>query len=175
MQLAHMRRLALRKRISTIVGAAFVLTACSGGTTTPQRGTISVTFPSVHAAVASDEIELHVYDAPDQNTCLDLVQKRRTAQAIPSGLIDRTPIPTCDFLAGKGVPLDVGYGKRAFLVATRHAGKDILVGCTLQGVGDAPIAVDVELTTINAMTLIPGKDSDCVTLSMKCSGACKTP
>lgn len=163
----------LRTLLSTTVAAALVLVACSGGTTDQQKGTISVTFPSVHAAIASDEVELHVYDAPDQNTCLDLVQKRRTAQVLPPGIIDRTPIPTCDFLAGKGVPLDVGYGKRAFLVATRHMGKDILVGCTLQGVGDAPIAVDVELTTINAMTQIPGKDADCVTLSMKCQGACK--
>jgi hypothetical protein len=153
--------------------ATFLLVACSGGTTATQQGTISVTFPSVHAAIASDEIELHVYDVKDQNTCLDLVQMRRTAQAIPPGIIDRTPIPTCDFLAGKGVPLDVGYGKRAFLVATRHSGKDILVGCTIQGVGDAPIAVDVELTTINAMTQIPGTDADCVTLSMKCQGQCK--
>ncbi|MEO6572414.1 MAG: hypothetical protein ABIP89_01150 [Polyangiaceae bacterium] len=159
--------------LTSTLFAAFVLVACSGGTTATQQGTISVTFPSVHAAIASDEVELHVFDATDENTCLDLVQKRRTAQVLPPGIIDRTPIPTCDFLAGKGVPLDVGYGKRAFLVATRHAGKDILVGCTIQGVGDAPIAVDVPLTTINAMTQIPGKDADCVTLSMKCQGGCK--
>ena len=175
MQLDQRKRLTAITAITASVVAAFAVVACSGGTAAPQKGTISVTFPSVHAAVASDEIELHVYEAPDENTCLDLVQKRRTAQAINPGIIDRSPIPTCDFLAGKGVPLDVGYGKRAFLVATRHAGKDILVGCTTQGVGDAPIAVDVELTTINAMTQIPGKDTDCVTLSMKCSGACKTP
>ena len=175
MQLDQRKRNTRVKTTTTIVGAAFVLVACSGGTTATQQGTISVTFPSVHAAVASDEIELHVYEAPDENTCLDLVQKRRTAQAINPGIIDRSPIPTCDFLAGKGVPLNVGYGKRAFLVATRHAGKDILVGCPIQGVGDAPLAVEVPLTTINAMTQIPGKDTDCVTLSMKCSGACKTP
>ena len=144
---------------------------CSAGTTSPPLGTINVTFPSVHAAIASDTLELHVFDASSPDTCIDLVQKRRTGQVLPKGLIDRTPVPTCDFLAGKSTPLDIAYGRRAFLVVAQRQAQDLLIGCTIQGVGDAPILVDVALITKDAMTSVPA--SSCVKLSDYCSGACK--
>jgi hypothetical protein len=157
--------------------------ACSAGTDPPQQGSITVTFPSVSAAVATDSLQLEVFDAPDPSTCLDLVEKRKTGQELPPPLLERLPVPTCTFLDNKAAPLEVGYGRRAFLVVgvgcARAAGAGVgerpaqpcLIGCALQGVGNAKIVVDVPLTLFSNTVDIP--TTTCTQLSVKCKGGCK--
>jgi hypothetical protein len=162
---------------------AALVVACSAGTDPPQQGTITVTFPSVGAAVAIDTLQLQVFDAPDQGSCLDLVEKRKTGQALPPALVDHQPVPTCTFVDNKAAALDVGYGRRAFLVVgvgcARAAGPGVterlaqpcLIGCALQGVGNAKIAVEVPLTLFSNTVDVP--PTTCAQLSSKCNGGCK--
>lgn len=168
--------------ILSVAGAGAVV-ACSAGTDPPQQGSITVTFPSVSAAVATDSLQLEVFDAPDSSTCLDLVEKRKTGQELPPPLVERQPVPTCTFVENKAAPLEVGYGRRAFLVVGVGCGRaagagsaerppqPCLIGCALQGVGNAKIVVDVPLTLFSNTVDIPA--TTCTQLSVKCSGGCK--
>ena len=168
--------------LSSSATAAFVV-ACSAGTDPPQRGAITVTFPSVGAAVAIDTLQLEVFDAPEQGTCLDLVEKKKTGQGLPPPLVEHQPVPTCSFVDNKAAPLDVGYGRRAFLVVgvgcaraaspgvTERLAQPCLIGCALQGVGNAKIEVEVPLTLFSNTVDIPA--TGCAQLSLKCKGGCK--
>jgi hypothetical protein len=156
------------------VGLFLLLVAAGcGGTEEPKESRVNIVFPSTKAAVASDTVQMLVYEATDPNACLDLVQRRRTNQDPSRRVITgmRTPITTCDFLA-RGVPsLSLGYGRRAFFVLVQRDESDFLIGCTLQGVGDEEQTIDVALTPVNSGVSVP--DTTCGQLSAKCAGSCK--
>ncbi len=170
-----MKRSSPLRVASALTVSALLVVAC-GGTDSPQQGSINVAFPSTAAAVAIDTLQLQVFDAPDPNTCLELVQKRKTAQPLPKPLFDGQPTPTCSFIANKVPPLSVGYGVRAFMVVgvgcatAGRAAQECLIGCTLQGVGDAVINVDVPVSLFSNTVDIPA--TKCTQLSAKCSGGC---
>jgi hypothetical protein len=172
----------MSRRALSLLAASGVVVACSAPTDPPQEGTIIVTFPSVSAALATDTLQLEVFDAPEASTCLELVEKRKTGQDLPKPLVERLPIPTCTFVDNKAAPLDVGYGRRAFLVVGVGCGRaagpgssarlpqPCLIGCALQGVGNAKITVDVPLTLFSNTVDVPA--TTCTQLSVKCRGGC---
>lgn len=146
--------------------------AC-GGTEDPKPTRVNVLFPSTKAAVATDTLQMLVYDAPDDNACLDLVQRRRTSQDPSRRVItgQRSPLDTCSFIErASAVDLSLSYGRRAFFVLAQRQGSDFMIGCTLQGIGDADQSVDVALTPIDNTVLVP--ETTCDRLSSKCAGSC---
>jgi len=147
---------------------AALLAGCSAKTDPQPTGNVTVAFPSVAAAAANDTIELLVFDASDPSTCLDVVEKRRTGQALPKPLLDVPAVATCSFAPGK--PVDVGFGKRAFLVIGQRGGKDFLVGCMVQGIGDAPVTVTIPVTLVSNTVAVP--ETTCVQLSDHCQDRC---
>ena len=168
MSLARSFRAASFAGPSCALAACIALAGCGSKTDPEPTGAVTVAFPSVAAAAAADTIELMVFDGADPSTCLDVVEKRRTAQALPKPLLDVPAVATCSFAPGKAV--DVGFGKRAFLVIAQRGGQDFMVGCMLQGIGDAPVTVTVPLTLVSNTVAVPA--STCVQLADHCQNRC---
>ncbi|HEX7665861.1 MAG TPA: hypothetical protein VF407_15145 [Polyangiaceae bacterium] len=149
------------------------LVACAG-TNDKQKGSLSISFPSTAAAIATDRLELHVYDGSDPNACLAAVEARQKGQPQPTPVFE-TASDTCDFLDNKVTAVDMSYGERAFMVVALRAASqganqtDFLIGCTRIGIGDVPNTVDVPLTLFSSNVSVPAS-SKCSTLSAKCSG-----
>src|SRR3982751_3393293 len=97
----------IMRRASNVVSASLVdvlVPAGSAGGGDPSTGTYSVSFPSTAAAVATDTVQLLVFDVPSgtdrQDFCLNLVQARkRKEQQKP--VLQNTPVNICEMLIGR--------------------------------------------------------------------------
>lgn len=162
------------KRAGVALTAALTaLVSLSGcGDAAPSKGSYTVVFPSVAAAVASESIQVFVFDAPaDKRTsvCSELVSLRRTRRPLQP-LAEGPVVRVCDATTGEG-ELTVGYGDRAFLVVATRQGEDFLVGCAIQNVGTGDAPAKVFLAPASTKTAVPV--TTCTTLSDACGGRCK--
>ncbi|MEO7113891.1 MAG: hypothetical protein ABI183_25850 [Polyangiaceae bacterium] len=131
------------------------LAACSPGTESQKAGAVSVTFPSTKAAIATDTIELRVFDAnAPGNDCLTLIQTEEKTQPLPKPIYDSGKVDTCAFFANQVKPFDMGYGARSFIVVGQRSNADFVLGCTTAGIGDVANSVNVELS-LNLSTFAP--------------------
>src|SRR5690349_12136315 len=109
--------------------AAIGVVACASAeekTSPPSEARYSISFPSTAAAVATESVQLLVFDgtAPDLD-CPAIEAKRRTGQALPAHLADTGLVTPCDMLkesngtasidGESGKLKAVGYGRRLFL------------------------------------------------------------
>ncbi len=147
------------------------LAACGEGA--PSKGSYSLVFPSVAAAVAADSVRVLVFDAPaDKHAtlCADLLQLQKT-RGLPKALVEGAPTRVCDAQSGTGAELAVGYGDRAFLAVASRQGADFLVGCAIENVGAGDAPAKVFLAPASTKVIVP--PTTCTTLSDACSGRCK--
>lgn len=133
-------------------------------------GSYNVLFPSTAAAVATDTVQIWVFGGDAGTaTCLSLVQKRQSHQALPPALITSDPTPPCDLAAGKG-GVTIPFGKVSVLAVGTRKGNDFLVGCTEQQLDSAAASVDVYVSLASNTQSVP--TTTCTALSTFCSGGC---
>jgi hypothetical protein len=167
-------KLSVRRALGAASFASLAFLVACASTNEKQKGALSISFPSTAAAIATDRLELHVYDGTDPNACLTAVEARQKGQPQPAPIFE-TASDTCDFLSNKVAAVDIGYGERAFMVVALRAPSpganqtEFMIGCSRTGVGDVPNVVDVPLTLFSSTQSVPAS-SKCSTLSAKCSG-----
>ena len=155
-----------------VLGALLLVAACTAPSSGPSTGTYSVAFPSTAAAVATDTVQLLVFDVPSgsdrQGFCLSLVQDRkRKEQQKP--VLQNAPVNICEMLGGRK-PITIPYGEKAVLAVAQRKAEDFLSGCVIQtfGSGDAPL--DVDLALVDVSNAVP--DTTCATVGEFCTGKC---
>jgi hypothetical protein len=152
--------------------AALVAVGCSAKDAAVAPTTVTLTFPSLAAAVASDTVQIQVFDEDGvtdlSGACEDLVAEVGSSQSLPANLVDSSTT-ACD-LAGGNVPFTVGVGSRAFLVTASSGGTVILIGCSAEKVEGGQLLVPVDLVPLTDAVVLPA--TTCTTLSAHCSGGC---
>jgi hypothetical protein len=161
----------LARGIATAV-TLLVVTACTAPSKGPSAGTYGVSFPSTAAAVATDTVQLLVFDVPGgsdrQDFCLSLVQgRKRKEQQKP--VLQNAPVNICEMLGGRK-PITIPYGEKAVLAVAQRKAEDFLSGCVIQtfGEGDAPL--DIDLALVDVSNAVP--DTTCATVGEFCTGKC---
>jgi len=153
---------------SAFVTALFVTPlSCSKS----YEATFSVIFPSIAAAVGTETLETSVFVVSRDDACEDIIERRRTNQALPTPLLSTGPIRTCDVFNGRAAALEVGLGNRAFLVVGRLRGEELVMGCEVAYVDDRAAAPVVRLTLFDRTREVPDAGT-CGSLGDRCAGSC---
>ena len=159
--------------VVTLPLVALVIAACTAPSSGPSAGTYSVSFPSTAAAVATDTVQLMVFDVPTgavdrQDFCLSLVQARKRKEP-QKPVLQNAPVNICEMLGGRK-PITIPYGEKAVLAVAQRKAQDFLSGCVIQtfGEGDAPL--DIALSLVEVSNAIP--DTPCATVGEFCTGKC---
>jgi hypothetical protein len=147
-RLSRLARLAL-----TMLPLAAIGLACSAGEESPSPGTYTIAFPSTAAAVATDSVQLLLFDLPKTlaertSFCETLIQARkRNGLAKPA--LQNAPVNVCELLQGRK-PITIPYGERAVFAVAQRKGTDFMLGCSIQtfGQGDAPLPVALSLVDV---------------------------
>jgi hypothetical protein len=153
------------------------IVACSAGEASPTSGIVTMQFPSTQAAVATDFVQLFVFDVgPDQaaSICLDKIQARKRQEPLDASL---TPPPwnICELLAGRR-PATLPYGEKAVLAVAQRKDKndqlqDFMIGCAVQTLGDGDAPIPVRLSLVNVGTPVP--ETNCATVGDYCGSRCQ--
>lgn len=161
-----------------------VLVACSNEAE-PSKGSYTVQFPSTAAAIATDFVQVLIFDVktPQERVrlCGDLIAARLTD---PTTLKPSVNPPTpaaniCQMKAGRTeFPLDIPYGEHALLAIAQkkvsNAGdqlRDFMIGCSIMtvGEGDTPIPIPLRLVSVNQ----PVPATKCGSVSEFCERRCQ--
>lgn len=158
---------------TTTVIAAVVSTSCSAGEKDPSAGTYTVKFPSTAAAVATDTVQLLVFDLPRLPSeragfCQTLIQARKRKDP-QKPMTSNAPVNICEMLQGRK-PITIQYGEKAVLAVAQRRAVDFLIGCTIQtfGDGNAPLPIDLGLIDVG----IPVPDTTCTSVTDFCTQKC---
>lgn len=159
-----------------LLAALFGAAACSSEAP-PSRGTYTVQFPSTAAAIATDYVQLFVFDVDDANRsgiCDEVVAARASGRPRDPTLT-HPAVNVCEMLAGRK-PVTISYGEKAILaVAQRRtrtgAVEDLLAGCAVMaiGEGDAPEAIPLRFTDASA----PLPPTTCASVADFCASKCQ--
>lgn len=166
----------MKTRLARLFGCLVPLSlvaACTAAADGPSKGTYTVQFPSTEAAVATDTVQVLVFEGPKPNErasyCQDLIQARKRKDP-QTPLVRSRPANICELLQGRQ-PIEVPYGEKAIMAVGQRAAVDFLIGCVIQtfGEGDAPL--DIDLTLIDVGQAVPS--TDCKSVSAACTeGKC---
>ncbi len=156
---------------TSAIGAALVV-ACSAEAT-PSSGTYTVNFPSVAAAVATDTVQLFVFDAKGQDpnsVCSELMLKVKSKQDLGPSILTGPAITPCDLAAG-AKSITIPYGEKAIVALGQSGNVTLLAGCVEEtvGAGNLPIAISVGIVNTKASV----KSTTCTKLSDFCTQQCK--
>lgn len=158
---------------------SLVLLSCTTGEAEPSKGTYSLQFPSTAAAVATESVQVLVFEVktPEERAgiCQDLIIARRTR---PESLEPVVPPPAsanvCEMLLGRR-PVIVPYGEHALLAIAQRQDergelRDFLIGCAVMtiGDGDPPLPIALKLVSVNA----PIPPTNCATVGDYCASKC---
>ena len=166
------------KKLLFGLGVAALVVACTAGEGPPSSGTYTIQFPSTAAAVATDAVQILVFDASNPATsasiCDDVLQSRKRGDnLVPE--FQNTPVNICEMLRGVK-PVTLNYGPKAILaIGLRKANNqfnDFLIGCTVQTIGDGSFVLNVPVTLVDIATSVPDP-GDCDSVGDYCSGSCK--
>jgi hypothetical protein len=148
----------LRARLGGSVAGAAVVVACAAPSSGPSAGTYTLAFPSTAAAVATDTVQLFVFEAPASaeeraGFCESLIQGRKRKDP-QRPLATNQPVNICELLLGRK-PITLAYGDRAILALAQRRGADFLVGCTLQSLGDGDAVTPIDLALVDVGNPVP--------------------
>jgi hypothetical protein len=156
---------------------AILLGACTAGEASPTAGVVSMQFPSTQAAVATDFVQLFVFDiTPEQRetVCLDKIGARKRQEPLNASL---TPPPwnICELLAGRR-PATIPYGEKAILAVAQRKDRndqlqDFMIGCAVQTLGEGDAPLPVRLALLNVGTPVP--ETNCATVGDYCGSRCQ--
>ena len=166
-----------RTLLSLVLGLGGVV-ACSAGEASPSAGTVTMQFPSTQAAVATDFVQIYVFDVttPQERTsiCLDKITARKRKEALDASL---TPPPwnICELLAGRR-PATIPYGEKAILAVAQRKDRnnelqDFMLGCSVQTLGDGDAPIPVHLALVDVRTPVP--ETNCATVGDYCGSRCQ--
>ena len=166
----------MKRVVATLVVA--MLVACTAGEGPPSTGTYQIRFPSTAAAVATDAVQLLVFDVAPKDDAATLCQSLLVARKRGDDLkpvFTNSPVNICEMLHGtKSVTLS--YGEKAVMAValrrTNNSFVDFLIGCTVQTVGDGSFLLDVPVSLVDVGQSVPDP-GDCNGVGEYCSGACK--
>ncbi len=160
-----------RGAVTAVVALALV--ACTAASKGPSTGSYQVTFPSTAAAVATDTVQLLVFELPADpgartDFCLTLIQGRKRLDP-QKPILSNTPVNICEMLGGRK-PITIPYGEKAVLAVAKRKMNDFLIGCSIQtfGEGDAPL--DIDLALVDVGVTVP--DTPCATVGDFCTQKC---
>lgn len=160
----------MTRTIACAVPFAAAVLGCNAAADGPSPGTYTLNFPSTAAAVATDTVQLFVFDAPKtpaarSGFCQELIQARKRKEP-QRPVTSNQPVNICELLQGRK-PITIDYGDRAILALAQRRGVDFMIGCTLQtlGDGDAPIPIDLGLLDVGN----PVPDTDCSSVGDFCA------
>jgi len=146
--------------LTTAALTAMMAAACTSGEAEPSRGAYTVQFPSTAAAVATDFVQILVFDVKPEDRgriCEDLIATRLTdpAKLIPSVNPPAPAANICEMRAGRK-PVAIPYGEHALLAVAQKKDRgdvvrDFMIGCAIMtiGDGDAPLSIPVRLVSVN--------------------------
>lgn len=167
------------RRLSFAVTFAFPVAAAACQDPAPSKGTYTIAFPSTAAAVATDFVQVLVFDvggADRGSLCQDLITQRLTSPETLTPSIDppERPVNICAMLGGR-LPVNLPYGEHALLaIAQRQDSesqlKDFMIGCAIMtiGEGDAPIPIPVRLVNVSQ----PVPATKCASVGEFCEEKC---
>ncbi len=171
----------MRRALALLVSAAAVsLVACTAGEAEPSKGTYTVQFPSTAAAVATDFVQILVFDVKTPEDRASICQDVITARLTTPGSLEPSvpPAPAaniCEMRAGKKA-VEIPYGEHAILAIAQKKDrqdqlKDFLIGCAIMtvGDGDAPLPIPVRLVSVSA----PVPATTCGSVGEYCDGLCQ--
>jgi hypothetical protein len=152
--------------------------ACASSTDT-TTGTYTVRFPSTAAAIATDFVQLLVFDVNDPSEragrCQELITARVTSPSSLAPTIPPVRQNICDLALSKGQPITVPYGEHALLAVAQRRGEgaqanDFLIGCAIMtiGAGDAPLSIPLRLVSVSSG--VPA--TDCGSVADFCAHEC---
>lgn len=146
-----------RTMLGAALAAAAVL-ACSAPADGPSAGSYTLKFPSTAAAVATDTVQLFVFEVPAAPAeragfCQTLIQARKRKDP-QRALTSNQPVNICELLLGRK-PITVDYGDRAILALAQRKGADFMIGCTLQTLGDGDALTPIDLGLIDVGNPVP--------------------
>jgi hypothetical protein len=171
------------KRAVSIASVSAVVAACSAGEAEPSRGSYTVQFPSTAAAVATDFVQILVFQVkrPEERPtiCGDLIAARLTdpTTLVPTVNPPAPPANICEMRAGRK-PITVPYGEHALLAIAQRRDpqrpdqlQDFMIGCAIMtfGQGDAPLPIPVKLVSVNQR--VPA--TNCASVGEFCDGLCE--
>jgi hypothetical protein len=137
----------------------------------PYDGTYSIVFPSTAFAVATDNVQVFVFDGSvATNGCATLVQKRKSRADLPPTLVTLDPTPTCSLAHATGGQFTVSLETVSVLVVAERGAEDLLIGCAVQSLAADQTDVAVTLTFASSSTSTP--TTSCTTLADHCNGKC---
>lgn len=168
-----------------LLGSGLVFTslvtlgACSSTSTLyveagPTQGSYTIQFPSTAAAVATETVEVLVFDASvggGGGQCFSLVQKRQSHQQLPATIVASAPVSPCDVQSTGAGAVTVPFGKVAILAVGTRKSADFLIGCTEGTVTPDNTNVVVQLSLAGTGVSVP--TTTCTDLKPYCSGSCK--
>jgi hypothetical protein len=136
-------------------------------------GQVQIAFPSTAVAVASEKVQVLVFDATVPGTdCLSLLVARESGAETPKApalLLDTGAVDACALAGGDGA-LPISYGSRSFLAVAQRGGQDFFTGCAQGDIeADSP-PVSITLAEAKIGTHVP--PTTCASLSQKCTGGC---
>lgn len=167
-------------RVRTITLAALAaLAACTtlvACNTEPSPGKVTIDFPSTEAAIATDYVQLYVFEitaAERETFCDAAVSARKGGETLEASDTPRA-WNVCELLEGRP-PIEIEYGEKAILaVAQRSAGnllEDFMIGCAAAKVGEGNLPVPILLHAIDETKPLP--PTSCTTVSDFCGRRCE--
>jgi hypothetical protein len=163
----------LSRGIAAAVSSSLLVIACTAPASGPSNGTYTVAFPSTAAAVATDTVQLLVFDVPSapaerNDFCLTLIQSRKR-QDPQKPVLTNTPVNICEMLGGRK-PITLTYGEKAILAVAKRKSADFLIGCAIQTFGDGDALLDIPLALVDVGISVP--DTTCATVGDFCGQRC---
>lgn len=152
-----------------------LLGACTSGEAPPSKAGYDVKFPSTAAAVATDNVQLLVFDFRPEDravACQNLIQSRKRKEPL-APLVAGPVANICELVRG-GRPITVRYGEKAVLAIAIRKGADYMLGCILHTFGDEEnvgTRLGVPLALIDVGQPVP--DTNCTSVSDFCNLLCK--
>ncbi|HEY1695082.1 MAG TPA: hypothetical protein VGG39_23100 [Polyangiaceae bacterium] len=167
------RRWSLPAALASLALGGLACSRAQTGSTGPSSSQYEIVFPSTEAAIATQQVEVLVFDTSMEGAdCLSLLITRQAGAPLPESptlLLDTGAIGTCS-LAGGGGSLDVAYGPRSFLVVAESGGEDLFTGCAQADVEPNTPPIVVPIAQAATPTALP--TTSCTSLSQKCDGGC---
>jgi hypothetical protein len=166
---------AARRALVTITSLSAIvmgIAACSADAS-PSTGSYTVNFPSVAAAVATDGVQVFVFDAKGTDSsslCAELLLKVKSNQDLGVKQVTGPTQTPCDLAAGSS-PITIPYGNKALLAVGTSGGVTLLAGCTQETVGAGSLPVSISLGIVNTTASVG--TTTCTRLSDFCSQKCK--
>lgn len=163
-------------RRALLLTALAVIGACAEPE--PTKGTYTVQFPSTEAAVATDYVQLFVFDVEGDPAkyCDQLIATRiKTPGSLAPKIPPEPSANICEMLAGIK-PVTIPYGEYALLAVGQRRNadgraEDFMIGCAIMtiGAGDAPKSIQMRPVVEN----VPLPATTCASVGDFCSRKCQ--